>query len=113
MIYSELKNLISNKNIAAGIAAAALVLAAIILFPYGYYILLRWIVAVSSVFTAYVASQLNRIGWMWLFVLVALLFNPIAPVYLDRETWQIIDFVAAGLFVSSIFFMKGSQVKHV
>ena len=32
----------------------------------------------------------------WLFVGIALLFNPLAPVYLDRGTWRPLD-IACGL----------------
>lgn len=32
--------------------------------------------------------------WAWVFGLLAILFNPIIPVYLQRQSWQIFDYVA-------------------
>ena len=109
---TELKNLIKNKNTAAFISATALVLAAVVLWPYGYYILLRWIVSIAAFFTAYVANKLDKTDnplWTWPFMLVGFLFNPIAPVYLDRETWQVIDIAVALAFLISIFKMKADE----
>jgi hypothetical protein len=37
-------------------------------------------------------------GWSLILSLVALLFNPIIPVYLDRGSWFIIDLAVAGIF---------------
>jgi hypothetical protein len=37
---------------------------------------------------------------------IAILFNPIAPVYLDKGTWVVIDLIVAALFLISIFKIK-------
>ena len=34
----------------------------------------------------------------WAFIAVALLFNPVVPVHLDRETWRVIDWGVALIF---------------
>jgi len=108
----ELKELINNKNIAAWISVVALIPAAVVLWPYGYYTLLRWVITITASFVAYTANQLNRSGWMWAFVIVALLFNPIAPVHLDRETWVVIDLIVAAIFLISIFKVKNHERKN-
>jgi hypothetical protein len=38
--------------------------------------------------------------------LIAIFFNPIAPIHLGKEVWVIIDFIVAGLFLASIFKIK-------
>ena len=43
---------------------------------------------------------------MAVFALVAILFNPLAPVYLSRETWQPIDIAVAVLFLAAIPLVK-------
>ena len=79
--------------------------------PYGYYTLLRWVVTASAIFLVYIASQLGKKFWLFLMIIIALLFNPIAPIHLDKETWVIIDFVVAVLFLISIFRIKISESK--
>ena len=42
---------------------------------------------------------MKRVAWIWIFGILALLFNPLAPVHLQRATWQIIDWGAIGVIV--------------
>jgi hypothetical protein len=55
--------------------------------PYSYYILLRWVVAGSSLYSGGVLSKLKKHNWAWFFFITGILFNPIFPVYLPRSTW--------------------------
>ena len=77
-------------------------------WEYGYYQLLRWIVALTAVYIAYTAFNSNKSGWGLVFAAIAILFNPIFPIYLDRGTWQLFDVVAAVVFSVSAF-SKGSK----
>lgn len=86
--------------------AVALLLGALGEHPYGYYQLLRWVVALAAVYSAYLAHDRKDSFWTWIFVGVAVLFNPIAPFYLERGTWQILDAVTAGIFAVSIYNKK-------
>lgn len=104
------KETIKYKNIAS-IASIVMLLLAIPDLPYGYYTLLRWVITASAIFLVYVASQLEKKFWLFLMAIIALLFNPIAPIHLDKETWIIIDFVVAVLFLISIFKVKISESK--
>ncbi|MCM8787533.1 MAG: hypothetical protein NC935_05710 [Candidatus Omnitrophica bacterium] len=70
--------------------------------PYSYYITLRWIVSISSFYSGWVMSKIKRHNWAWFFFIVGVLFNPIIPVYLNRSTWQIIDFAFAVVFSYSL-----------
>jgi len=71
--------------------------------PYDYYRLLRWIVCGVAAFAAFRASERNKNGgWVWVLAFVALLFNPIIPVHLERETWAFIDVGVAVLLLISI-----------
>ena len=76
------------------------------LWPYGYYIFLRWIVCVSSVIISYSFYESKLSGWAFTFGGIALLFNPIAPVYLDKSSWVMIDFVTAALLFISTYSIK-------
>ena len=100
------KETISYKNIASGISIIMLLLAIPTFWPYGYYILLRWVIAISALLSLWVAYNFKRTFWLFLMGIIALLFNPIAPVYLDKGTWVIIDIVVAITFFISIFKIK-------
>lgn len=76
------------------------------LWPYGYYILLRWVVAGTGIFAAYISYNLGKTPWVVILGLVALLFNPIVPVHLSKDTWVFIDFIAAILFLATIPILK-------
>ena len=71
-------------------------------WPYGYYILLRWVVCGSSAYIAFVANGVERRGWMWGMGFIALLFNPLVPVHLDKATWTLIDLAVAVVFVIAL-----------
>jgi hypothetical protein len=83
------------------IAAALLLLMAEGQHPYGYYTFLRWAVCVAAVVVAWVAWHSTAQWAAWVFIGVAILFNPIAPVYLHRSTWRLIDVACAVAFVAA------------
>jgi len=84
------------------VAAAVLLIVALGEHPYGYYTFLRWSVCVAAIVVAWVAWNSQAQAATWLFVGVAILFNPIAPVYTSRENWRVIDVGAALCFVGSL-----------
>jgi len=86
--------------------AAGLLFIGILELPYGYYILLRIVICILSVITAFISSESNSKSWMWLFGIIAILFNPIIPIYLEKEIWIVIDFIVAIIFIISIFTVK-------
>jgi len=91
------------------IVAAGLLLWALAPHPYGYYIALRWVTCAVAVYTVIVAAQAELWGWVVAFGAVALLFNPLVPVHLDRGTWSPIDIAVAALFAGSIPFLRGGK----
>ncbi len=76
-----------------------LLLIGILRLPYSYYEFLRIFVSISAVYFAYKFNESKQQGWLIIFGMIALLFNPIAPVYLSKETWILIDIVAGGIFL--------------
>lgn len=100
------KETIIYKNIASGISIFMLLLAIPTFWPYGYYVLLRWVVALSAIFLVWVAYNLKKTFWFFLMGIVVILFNPIIPIHLSKETWVIIDLIVAVLFLVSIFKIK-------
>lgn len=74
--------------------------------PYGYYQILRWVICGLSGYLAYSAYNEKKNAWAWIFGILAILFNPILPIYLDRDTWSVIDAITAVIIFISIFKMK-------
>lgn len=75
-----------------------LLLLALLPLPYGYYTFLRLTVFVSGLFLAYQLYEKKSHGLSLVLAGLALLFNPIIPVYLTREAWLPIDIVSAATF---------------
>jgi hypothetical protein len=73
--------------------------------PYGYYTLLRLIVTVGSVAYCVQFLEKKNMNMVYLFGFIAILFNPLIPVYLNKETWLIIDLIVGGIF----FFIRPDQ----
>jgi len=74
--------------------------------PYAYFQVLRWVACGVCGYRAYLAFMLEKKAWMWGFVCSAVLFNPIAPIHLDRETWAVIDVVLAIALLVSLRMIK-------
>jgi len=70
--------------------------------PYSYYQILRWAVVLSSGFLAYNAFNENKQVWSWIFVASLILFNPIASIHFERETWEILNIIFGFVYLISI-----------
>lgn len=82
-----------------GALAAALLILAIFYLPSGYYIFLRWAVTLVAVYVAYALSEAKD-NKFWLFVGIAILFNPIVPIYSTKSFWVVADLASAGVFLA-------------
>ena len=79
---------------------------------YGYYQILRWVIAGITGYSAYLAYKQGKNAWTWIMTITAILFNPIAPIHLDRETWSVLNIIAAAIIFISIFKMKVAAKKE-
>lgn len=100
------KEIIKYKNIASVFSIIMLLLAIPPIWPYGYYTLLRWVVTANAIFLVWLAYNLKKNFWIFSMAIITISFNPIAPIYLKKEMWVIIDFIVAILFLVSIFKIK-------
>ena len=85
--------------------AAVMLLVALADCPYGYYRLLRVVVCAAAVFVTVLGVAWKRYWASWLFGIVAVLFNPLAPIHLTREIWRPTDIIVSALFLLSIVFL--------
>ncbi len=83
---------------------AGLLLLALADLPIGYYTFLRIVVTVGAVGVIINELKNGMNFWVIAFGIIAILFNPIIPVYLnDKEAWMPIDVLSALLFIVKSF----------
>ena len=89
------------------VVAIFFVLGALAPIPYyAYFQLMNWIVVGAALMTALHAYREKNAWAAWIFILVAVVFNPVAPLYFSARVWQVADIAAAFLFVLSFFLVK-------
>jgi len=73
---------------------------------YGYYTLLRFVVCFVAAYCAVKAYSQHKEEWTWILGGIAVLFNSIIPIHLNRGLWSVIDIVIAIVLLASLFFVK-------
>jgi hypothetical protein len=85
------------------ILIAALLLLCLLDMPYGYYQFVRFAAMVGFAYLAYSANQQNRKNDMFVYIALALLFQPFIKIALGRTIWNIVDLIVSiGLVISVI-----------
>lgn len=78
--------------------AVVVLLIAVFDMPYGYYTLVRVVVTAVVLITACHAVARSRSPlWIGVMGVIIILFNPVVPVHLPRETWLFIDLAVAAI----------------
>jgi len=103
-----MNNYISFSNVLK-FAAVILLLYATSRHQYGYYIFLRWYIFIAFIYLSYSANKEKIKVWFVIFSIIALLFNPIIPVYLNKEIWSVIDILCAITIFISIFYLPPNR----
>lgn len=67
--------------------------------PYGYYLVMRWIVSAVFLYLAISAHEERRASWAWVWAVTAGIYNPIVPVHATRELWSIVNVITIGLVI--------------
>jgi len=96
-------------HVPAIVAASLLVGAALGRWPIGYYQVLRIVTCASGGYIAFQAHTVRKTAWMWLMIAVAILFNPLAPIYMKRSQWRVVDLIGAAVLVVSVVAMRRKQ----
>jgi hypothetical protein len=89
------------------IVAATVLFLALGSWPYGYYQLLRLVVCGASIYVSFTAYNWQKTWAVWLFGLVAILFNPLIPIHFSREVWKLIDVLCGFMFVAATITFRG------
>jgi hypothetical protein len=80
--------------------------------PYGYYTFLRFVVCGVTAYGAWFSAEIEKQGWAWCLGIIAVLFNPIIPIYLNKEIWAPIDIGVAIILIVSLFLLRKTEVKE-
>ena len=78
--------------------------------PYSYFQILRWIISIVGAYSAYLSFNSKRGFWGWIFVVIAIVFNPIAPIFFQKQTWAVLDIIASILMFVSIIKLKSKKL---
>lgn len=83
------------------VASSLLLFAAIPGLPYGYYQLLRLLICGMSCYGITLAHSHNYKYYKYIFIVIALVFNPLLPIHLNRAMWLPIDILSGLFFVAT------------
>lgn len=93
---------------------AALLLVALANLPIGYYTFLRIVVTLGAIGAIVTEFDKGLFFWMFIFGIIAIIFNPIIPIYLhDKSVWMPIDLVCSGIFaIKSVLLFKEQKNEY-
>ena len=94
------------------IIAAIMLFLALAPLPYGYYQILRIVVCGAAAYVAFMAYNWHKNLATWLFGFIVVLFNPLIPIHLSRELWQLIDLICAILLIFIVVVLKNPAEKE-
>lgn len=83
------------------IAAIALLIAVVPIWPYFFYQFLKLVVFGAAAHSVYLYHKEKNTQCMVIMIVIAIIFNPINPLYFGHFLWSIADIVVAILFFKS------------
>ncbi len=84
------------------LAGVMLLLAIPLIWPYGYFQILRWVVSLVALYNAYLAYESKKNGWVFIMGAIVILFNPLDSFHFEKGTWAIFDLIGAIIMFSFI-----------
>ena len=84
---------------------ATLLLLCLAPMPYGYFMLVRFVMMVACGWMAYQYYMRQKEVAMWVFITIAMLFQPFYKISLGRTIWNVIDVIVA-IFLVLIYFVE-------
>jgi hypothetical protein len=107
--WSKLPSPRSPTSVAAIPAIILLLFAAFGTWPYNFYVLTRIIVCLASAWIAFQLHASRRFLWEFALIVVALIFNPVAPFHFRKETWELLNILGALTLAPAVFLSVGSK----
>ncbi|HID1455206.1 TPA: DUF6804 family protein [Legionella pneumophila] len=104
----------NNKFKIIWLAPICMLLLSLLHWPYGFYFLLRIFVTGCAAYLAYKEySHTNpMLPFVILMTFIAILFNPVIPIYFSKSVWSILDSLSALVF-GLHFNMRNKSLKKM
>ena len=91
------------------IVLAILLFLCLLNMPYGFYQFVRFVALIGFALLAYQANQLVRQAEIFIYIGLALLFQPLFKISFGRQIWNVID-VVVGIGLMLSIFMKPKRI---
>ena len=88
-----------------------LLLGCLLDFPYGYYQFVRFVALVAFAYLAYNANEQGDKNEAFIYLTLAILFQPFIKIALGRTIWNIVDVVVGIGLIVSLFIKKSNTIK--
>ena len=98
----------NNSIIKIGIAI--LLFLCLINMPYGYYQFVRFISMCGFAYLAYSSNEVNKKNEAFVYIGLAILFQPFIKIALGRTIWNIVDFIVGISLILSLFQRKTKDI---
>ena len=89
---------------------SALFLLCLVPMPYGFYSLIRFVAMIAFAIYAYVYYEKKNNKLAIVFLSLAILFQPLLPIYLGRTLWNIVD-VSVAIFLVVLYVKENYKKK--
>lgn len=99
-------------TVAAIASIITLLLAATTRWPNGFYTFLRIVVCGTAIWLAVEAYLLRKVPLAWVLGGLAVLFNPLIPIYMRRAQWRWFDFLGLLVLASSLFIPRPKRTEE-
>ena len=95
------------------IAAAIVLVVAVFPLPYGYYTFTRIATCLACGIFAWTCFADRPSSPIWGIVLIgiAILFNPLIPIYMKRQTWLWLDLASAAVILAHMVLVRGLEAR--
>ena len=77
--------------------------------PYGYYQFVRFISMCGFVYLAYSSNEVNKMNEAFVYIALAILFQPFVKIALGRTIWNVVDIIVGISLVLSVFSKKNKS----
>jgi hypothetical protein len=91
-----------KNNVGIKILLSILLLVCLFNMPYGYYQVVRFIAMITFAYLAFNADKENNRNEIWIYIFLALLFQPFIKIALGRLLWNVVDVIVAIGLISDI-----------
>jgi len=89
-----------KKNKLLWLVPIALLLIALLSMPYYYYQLMRWVICGCAAYIVYQRYKEKGFDFLTvLFIVIAIVYNPIEPIHLFKEAWIVINIITVIVFM--------------